>query len=358
MALPTPSFQSLYDLAKAEIILRDATLNDFRDGSNLDALAGAMAVVGSELARYDLELHKARFLDTANGADLDALGVDRFGLERFDAAKAVGQVYWVEDAASGYAIPAGTTVRGVLDDGTNFDAVTTAAAVSDSGLPIPVQAVTTGRGGNVPAGTLATVVSFATDPNATVTQPERMAGGAPAETDPVYRARLRTYFRSLEKATLTAIQRAVLAVPGISFSSVVEYTTVGALVVKVYVADAEGSGTAALVALAQTAVDATRALGALVVCEAAVREEVALTVTLLLRAGSDYATVLAAVSASIVAYMDSLPAGETVYPSKIAELCHRAHADVVSATMAAALSPTQPYNSLRLTGGVPTLNLA
>lgn len=358
MSLTAPTVDELYEAAKAEIMSVDATLNDFRDGSNLDALASAIAVVGDETMMYALSLHRARFLDTAQGDDLDALGVDRFDMPRLGAAQAVGYVYWTEGSASGYAIPVGTTLRGTLDDGSTYEVTTTAEVVSDSGLPVPVQAVTAGRGGNVPAFTLTTIVGFGgTDPTASITQPERMAGGAPAESDTAYRARLRTFFTSLSTGNRAAYVRATLSVPGVAQTSVVEVPTSGALIVQIYVADAEGAGNSALVSLVNAAIqDPVRALGVLCVVTAAAREEVALAVSIKLRRGADYATVLAAVAASIAVYVDTLPAGETLYASKVAEVAHRASTDVISVTVTNGdVEPTNAYNSVRLTGGTPTL---
>lgn len=360
MPVAVPTFAELYAAGKTEVMIRDPSLNYWQEGSNLDALVGAMSVVADETMGYALRLHRARFLATAVGEELDALGVDRFGIERITIpSAAVGYVFWEEDAATGYAIPAGTALEGILDDGSVYQAVTTESAVSDSGLPIPVQASVVGRGGNVPARTLVEVGSFLTDPGATVVQRERMAGGAPAEDDNAYRARLQAYLEGLAKGVHAAYMRAVLSVPGIVRTTIQE-VAVSAYhrIVQIYVADPEGAGNSSLVAAATLAAEGVRPLGVLVSVVAAAREEIALVVSIELEPTADYLTVLAVVADALLVWTDTLPAGMPIRPSRVAEVCHRAHPAVVSADMVGGtIQPTNPQNSLRLTGGAPTLNL-
>jgi uncharacterized phage protein gp47/JayE len=145
MPVSPSTFTQLRNLAETEIVTIDPTLSDFSEGSNLDAIVGAAAVLADDTNRVAIRLYRAHLLDTAEGEALDALALDRFGLARKAASPAVGSVLWAEDAASGYMIPAGTSVQGTGPDGALFEATTTADAVSNSGLAIPVQSIGTGR---------------------------------------------------------------------------------------------------------------------------------------------------------------------------------------------------------------------
>lgn len=78
MAIPT--FNQLYDAARA-VIESDPehVLNDFSDGSWLDAFAGVAAGAAQGVSRYALSQAKRFFRLTAKGSDLDDLIADLLG---------------------------------------------------------------------------------------------------------------------------------------------------------------------------------------------------------------------------------------------------------------------------------------
>lgn len=351
-------------LARDEITARDSTLTDFSEGSNLDAIAGAGAILADETNRYNLVLFKAHFLDTAEGSDLDALALDRFGLARNGATLAIGRIFWTEGSAAGYTIPAGTTITGTLADGSTYTATTTAASQSDSGNSIPVVASTAGRAGNAAAGTLTAPTGFATDATATVTQPSRMAGGADAETDPQFRNRLRRYYSTLAKATVKALVAAAQSVSGVYYAVVKESFGTDGGQVDVYIGDVDGAGNAPLVAAADTVLQATRAAGIYLVTSAAAREEKAITIEVTVPLGTDLTNAETQIRAATLDYCNNVPISTSWYASQIARTVHNALGSRgVSVTcktggnVFTSVDPAADVNTLRLTDGDLTVTL-
>ncbi|MCI0346433.1 MAG: baseplate J/gp47 family protein, partial [Chloroflexi bacterium] len=193
-----PTFNELYDAGKSEIRSRNPDLTDFNEGSNLDAVTGAGAMLADEVLRYVIDLFAAQFVDTAEGVDLDALAADRFGLTRKPAAGAVGTVTFTRGGSSGVlTIPAGTTLRATVNGEsvtfTTDDDVDMAAA--ETAADATATCTVTGATGNVAAGTVTTIVdAIPGDATATVTNADRFAGGAPEETDDAFRDRIRRFF--------------------------------------------------------------------------------------------------------------------------------------------------------------------
>lgn len=365
MPLQPATHAVLMQLARDEITARDATLTDFSEGSNLDALAGAGALLADETNRYNLVLFKAHFLDTAEAGDLDALALDRFGLSRLGATYAVGRVFWTEGSASGYTVPAGTTITGTLPDGSTYTATTTADSQSDSGDSIPVIASVAGRAGNALAETLEGPTGFATDATATVSQPSRMAGGSEAENDAQFRNRLRRYYSTLAKATIKALVAAAQSVSGIYYAVVKESFGTDGGQVDVYIADADGAGNAPLVAAADTVLQATKAAGIYLVTTAAAREDMTITVEVTVPQGSDLDNAEAQIRAAVLDYCNNVPISTSVYASQIARVVHNALGSVgVSVTsktggsVFTSIAPAADVNTLRLLTGNLTVTLS
>ena len=348
-----PTFQQLYEAAKNEIQLRRPDLVDFNEGSVLDALAGAGAVLADEAIKGGVELFAAQFFDTAAGADLDALAQDRFGIARTPATAAIGQAEWTRDAAGAYVILAGTRFRATV--GTETITVQSTAAVSvlatDTTVLIPVQATTTGRASNAAAGTLTEVVDVVlADPGATVTNPEPLAGGTDAETDEAFRARIRQIYSTLRRGTVAALRTGALSVPGVAIVTVDESEVETGGPVAVYIGDPDARSNTLLAAAVATELENWRAAGILVEVFGATREEKALALQVAIERGSDQVAVGEAVRAALVAYGDTLQPGQVGQPSRLEKACHDASALVVGVeptTTAADLTPSAGYAAIR-----------
>lgn len=356
--MPTlPTFQELYDAARAEIQLRRPDLTDFNEGSNLDAITGAAAVLADETSRVAVALFAAQFFDTAVGADLDALVQDRFGgaLARKPATAAIGTVTWTRDAAGAYVIPAGTRMRATI--GSVTITVQTTAAVTllstDTSVDLPVQATVTGRASNAAAGTLEEVVDVQiADPGATATNAQPLAGGSDAETDESLRDRVRRQYSTLRRGTVASLEAGALSVPGVAVVTVDESDVESSGWVYLYVGDPDARSNDTLAALVATEIVNWRAAGVLVEVTGAERQEKSMALSIAVERGADQLTIAAAIRAAIVAYGDTLGPGERVRYSRLEQACHQASELVVAAqvdNLQGDVTPSADYRAIRFT---------
>ncbi len=356
--MPTlPTFDDLYNAARAEIQLRRPDLTDFNEGSNLDAIAGAAAVLADEVSRVAVALFAAQFFDTAEGAELDALVQDRFGgsLVRKPATAALGTVTWERDAAGAYVIPAGTRFRATF--GTTTITVQSTVAVSllstETETEIPVQATVTGRAGNAAAGEIDEIIDVhVSDPGATCTNAQPLAGGSDAETDEALRDRVRRVYSTLRRGTKAALETGALSVPGVGIVTVDESEVESSGWVYVYVGDPDARGNDTLATLVETELENWRCAGVLVEVQAAERQEKSITMEVVVERGSDQVAVAAAIRAAVVAYGDSLGPGVRARGSRVEQAAHQASDLVVAVndvSFGGGASPSANYRAIRFT---------
>jgi len=356
--VPTvPTFETIYDAGASEVTSRNAELTDFNDGSALDAMIGGGAVLADEVLRGGIATFAAQFVDTATGADLDALALDRFGLLRNAASAAVVTLTFTRGASTGVlTIPASTAVRGTVSGVTvtfETDASTDMASADDE-VDVLATCTVTGSTGNVAIGVLTTIVdAIPGDATATVTNGERGAGGGAAESDDAFRDRIRRYFGTLSKATVSALETAAIGVAGVTFATVDESKMAPADggYVSVYVGDPDARGNAALAALASSAIVLVRAAGVDVRVVAAEREEIACTVVLYVRSGADTSTLITASRAAILAYFDSLGPSDTAYVSQVEAAACSVSADVLGCAVSLPTAdkvPSSSYKAIRV----------
>jgi uncharacterized phage protein gp47/JayE len=356
--MPTlPTFADLYASARSEIQARNPALTDFTEGSVLDALTGSAAVLADEVIRIGLDLFAAHFVDTAEGEALDELAQDRFGLSRHAAQAAVGTLTFTRgDAEGGITIPAGTTVEGTVNGRTvsvTTNVIATMAAASNT-VSVRATSTVTGPSGNIAAGVLDTVADEVDDdPTLTVTHADRFVGGRVEETDEEFRARIRAYFSTLRKATISALEAGALEVGGVRFATVDEQFIApedGGYVLLV-VGDPDGRANEALTEAVELELVNWRAAGVEVRVEASEREEVDLAVTVRVKRATDQSALIDSVRAAVLAYTDSLAPGETLYRSRVACAVLDLSEDVVDVVVSDPeddLQPTEAYNALRV----------
>ena len=284
------SWQELYNIYVNEVQAQESTLTDFSEGSIQDIIAGATTTAIHEAMKLLLDEFKKTFFSTANGPevtgsadDLQTLAVDHFGsgFARPAAQKATGIVQFTRPTAGAgdCIIPAGTVVKTVADANGEAQRFETLAEVTLTGTTInaSVRAIVAGTRGNVSSSTITIIESSLTDPTVVVSNSAALAGGAAAQTDAEYRETIKLLIEQLRGATLSAIESKALTVSGIEKATGIEFVetvvqwdaaeeeTVGDPFkigrVKLYVADANGTANAALVALVQAAVELVRAAG-------------------------------------------------------------------------------------------------
>lgn len=358
-----PTFEELYTDSQTEITRRNPDLTDFEEGSNLDALAGGGSVLGDLTLGYALDLFAAQFLDTAEGTELDDLVADRFGLTRQAATASIGSVTFTRGSYVGaWSIPAGTQVQasvGGEDILFTTDALVSMGA-SDNTVTASATAAVAGRSGNVPADTLTQILDVLTDTTATVTNPDRMAGGAEAETDEALRERARLFYTTLRRGTVAAIEAGALSVAGVSYAKVDESNPPANGALSVYVGDPDGTANASLVALVQAALEDYRPAGIQVDVIASQREEIVIQLEVLVLAGTASATLETAIREAVKAYVNDLAPSEVLYDSQLVHAALRVGEEVLDVTVvfpSGDFTPSQPYNAVRVVDSDLTLTL-
>lgn len=312
-----PTFNELYQAGQNEIQARNSLLTDFNAGSVLDAVTGGGAVMADEVIRVLLRLFAAQFVDTATGTDLDALAADRFGLTRKAASASVGALTFSQSSGSTFTVPAGTVCRATVG-GRSVTFTTDAAVDVPSGTPADVNATctVTGPTGNVDSGTVTTVVD-ALDVTCTVTNDDRFVGGAASEADPAFRDRIRRFYTTQRRATKAALENGALTVPGVYFAAVEERASGGISYVAITVGDPDGRGNSALADAVVLEMENWRAAGVPVQVYAASREEISLTIAVVVRPGSDQDALRTLIRGAIVGYTDQLAPGAMLYISQV-----------------------------------------
>lgn len=336
MSTAVPTFQALYDAFKAEVQSRRPDLTDWNEGSVLDAVGGASSMLADESMRFFLGLFGALFFDTAVGDDLDRLALDRLGLVRKPATSATGSVTWTKGiSGAAYTIPAGTSVRGVIADGTSYTATVlydVAIRADQAAVAVAVEADTLGRSSNLAAGVLDEIASpLVADPTASITNGEALAGGADEETDAAFRDRVRRYYSTLRRGTVGALETGALSVPGVAYVSVDESSIEDDGIVRVYVGDPDARSNDALATLVGAELLHWRAAGVMVEVLGSSRDEVTLTLALEVEHGADLVSLGAAVRAAVVGYGDELAPNRPARVSRVVKAMHEASALVLSA---------------------------
>lgn len=313
MTQPAPSWNDLYNDAKAELVLRrpDLTVDD---GDIADMLMAAIAAVGDRAVGYTADQVRATFVDGARGADLTKLADDHWGLTRVAAVKAIGSVSFsrVATVLAG-TIPTGTVVGTETDaTGQVVQFVTDADVAWTAGQAGPktvaVTAVTGGLAGNLAAGKITRISSTLFD-TFSVAQSAPTLGGAEEEGDDELRARIRIFSTTLRRGTLSALEYGALQVPQVKNANAVEDS---GGIVTVYVTDIDGASNAQMVSDVLDELEEWRAAGALVnVTGGALYALNPIEITLTVRAGTNTAAIASDVKKAIVARIGKLRIGET-----------------------------------------------
>lgn len=364
-----PTFDELYELAKAEVIARQSTLTDWEAGSDLDALTGSSAILADQVIRICVDLFKARFVATAEGSDLDATVLDLYpDLTRIEASGARGTLTFGRGTNTGsILVPALTTATGAGADGVTYTFETTEDGTiqsTDATADIPARCTTTGAVGRVAAGAIDTITTPITDDltgDMTVTNADRFVGGNDTESDDAYRARAQQYPASLSLGTVAAVELAALGTPGVAYATVDETDLEASGWVYVYIADEDGRANDALAADAQANVDIVRAAGAMIEVLPTTRELVDMSLTVYVARGKATATLQAAISAAVLAFSNSLAPSASMYLSAAAAAAIAVSTDIAgatatsTATTGAAITPSATENAIRVDSTLLTI---
>lgn len=315
MATEVQTFSELYEIGKAASLLRSAllTAKSFSPGYMLDNVAGLSASLAEEVIRIAVEFHLDTFFGTATGDELDTLAEDHFDLKRQAGVPAVGKIEFSRPT-SGFGnllIDAGTVVQ--TADGTRF-LTTSQILITGLSLEADARAEVTGEGGNVALGTVDNLVSAIDDSSISATNLAEFAGGLAKETDTAYRTRIRDFFITLRRGTVSAVEAGGKTVAGVVTATLSE----AAFPPTLYIADITGSANAALAALVTTELLNFRPAGVPVNVIGATVVFQDITLALTFQAGFDTTDVKELVRAAVLAEVNTLSIAETLFRSRIA----------------------------------------
>lgn len=329
-----PSVQDLIDQGKAEALERRPDLL-YSDGDVDLAQIHAGAAMADVAIRLAIQALAATFIDTAKGDDLTALVDDHLNLQRQEATAATSPVTFTRTSGGAAGtIDQGTTIAtAILANGREVRYVTAADVIvplADNG-PFTVNATCTevGRDGNVDAGALIRIIDTLFDSTFSVTNAARAAGGNAEESDEQLRLRARTFWSTLRRGTLKALEFGALTVPAVR---VVRATESDTGLVSVVVADEDGNSNAQMIADTQTALEEWRAAGVIVqvLGGTVLTQNIAIVLTVI--DGFSVAAATPLVQAAIIARGLKQRMGDTLYLDRLSAAAIGVDDDGIEAT--------------------------
>lgn len=224
-----PVFRDLFAIAEAEALFRNSLLlreELERPGSDINILLAGAAAAAEEVVGQLARVQQGLFLSTARADQLDKLVYDRYGLLRSQAAPSYGYASFTTTAATvgAFTIPDAT----VLGTAAGLQFITVGAvtfpAASTGPVRVPIRSVAAGADQKARAGTVTAIqteiVNQPTD--LAVTNIAATFGGEDAETDEAFVARVRLYYTTVRRGTVSAIRLGALSVAAVVSCSVFE----------------------------------------------------------------------------------------------------------------------------------------
>ncbi len=335
--MPAPSFDDLFNIGKAEAILKKPSLG-VRVGDITEMLIAGAAAMADRIIGWFAERVSATFLDGATGDDLTLLAADHWNIQRQEATKAVVILTFNRAGADATTqnFPIGTVVATERDSqGNDIQFITLTAAiwgVSENGdKTANAEAVVAGISGNLSDVDLISRIISTPPAGGTYTLTENTlpAGGAEEESDDELRDRVRLYPSTLRRGTLAALEYGAKSVESIAVAkaSAVQDSTG---LVTVYVSDASGNSTGDTTEVAFDVVDdgsMTKKVaielydwacaGSLVNVAGGAVQTVNIEVTIAVKLGIDVAQLISDIQDSVEARVNKLNIGDTLYLSDI-----------------------------------------
>jgi len=288
-------------------------------GSDANLVVGSTAYMASAVSNQIAENAANLFLNSCFGEDLDRYVYDRYLMTRLGASAALGTVLFTRRTAVGVgAIPSGTKLTTL----TGLEYLTLASAnfgASDLTARVDVRAAQAGKASQVGQNAIR---SFETptqifDQTIVLTNPETTAGGEDVEDDDTFKQRVRDFWRSARRGTLGAIEFGARSVPGVvSAMAVDELVSLSGgpvRAVRLLISDSSGVASDALAAKVSSALVDFRAGGIFVRVDLSLPQIVDVGFRPTVAAGVDSVTLVQAVQAALVTYVNSLGVGQTLH---------------------------------------------
>lgn len=330
-----PAFFDIFRIGKSEALIRNGLLSASeidRKGSDLNILFAAASAMADECVGQLAKIRGDLYIGTARDAALDRLVIDRYpDLIRKQASPSFGYAnFSFSPAVTGaFTIPDGTT----LSTSDNVQFITVGdfpVAVGATTARVPIRSVLAGfsqKASALKINNITSTITGAPTSGMTVTNTAATFGGEDRESDSDYALRYRLRYLAARRATLGAIEQAILSVPGVVKANVFEnLDTLGRPIgyVQAVVADSftEQLITSATIpgtyatqqALLTTQLDQVltewRAAGVGVQVSVAAVTLQAVRVELTFSSGSNEETVTANVRTALIQYINNLDPGQ------------------------------------------------
>jgi hypothetical protein len=335
--MPAPSFDDLFNLGKAELILKRPSLG-LRIGDISEMLISGAAAMADRLIGWFAERIAATFLDGASGTDLTELASDHWNISRRLATSSIATITLNRASATATAqnFPIGTTFATATDSqGNDIRFTSTQAAswgVSENGnKTVAISASVAGVTGNLLSANLITriISTLPAGGTYTIVSSTQPAGGSEEETDEELRDRVRIYPSTLRRGTLAALEYGAKSLSTISVAKASAIQD-GTGLVTVYVSDASGISTGTATTIGPLVVDdgtmtkkvAIELLnwacaGSLVNVSGGAVQTVNISVSVTVKIGVDVNQLIANIQDSVAGRVNKLNIGETLYLSDI-----------------------------------------
>lgn len=236
-------------------------------GSDLNLIVGTSSLMGEAIVAAMARCQRGVFFDTARGDQLDRLAADRMGIARKPEtpAQVDYQLARPTFGAGGGTIPAGYRIQ--TPDGTGF-ALDVDVVFGPTDLVVLVAAATalvSGPDANVTSGANWAFLDQPFDSTIVATNPEPAAGGAPVESDPQFKGRIRGFFATIRRGVIGAIEFGATTVPGVAVAKAYEVENPGEGLpggaVELIVGDANGNATSGMLQAVRDVMLTYRAAG-------------------------------------------------------------------------------------------------
>lgn len=344
-----PSRLDLYDNGRRYVITRakriDPAIVDVQ-GSDANLFIGAGSFMGHAIVRQLAARVNALLLDGSEREDLDRYAFDRYQITRKGASPALATVRFFRSSAAAGAgsINVGTRLKTLT--GIEYFLLTAAVfGAADLEATATVRASSAGKEFQVGANQIRRFDSPGAifDQTIDLTNDTRSAGGEDAETDDVFKERIRDFWASARRGTLGAIEFGARTVAGVETAQAFEALSITsgqpARVVELFIADSSGVSNAALAALVTNQLLEYRAGGIAVIVNISIPEIVDVKLKLTFSGNVDTSTLSEAVRAAVIAYINSLPVNGALYRSELFTVLNRFKNDGLVVTQDSIVEP-------------------
>lgn len=327
MSLDLPTRLDLYALGRDHVIAKarrvSPTIID-TDGSDVNIIVGSASTMArSVIDHLGYEVSQL-FLDTVEQERLDRWAFDRYQLTRKGASPARGTVrfFRATSTAGAGSIPIGTKLQTI--GGAQY--ITTSVAVFAAGAleaPCYVRASEAGKQTQASAKSIRTILNSGSlfDPSMQVINDLDTAGGEDAESDDIFKERIRSFWRAARRGVLAAIEFGATTVLGVVSAQAIEVLesqllsvpglsapyVLPARLVTLYISDSSGVASEALANDVRDALNEYRAAGIGVIISTSIPQLISIQMKLTFAANVNTVLLADSVASAVVAYVNSLP---------------------------------------------------